>query len=67
MRRDIARVAALSLAQVAFITIMIYLMLLVASQPSKTAACFAPHVMEQRPDNETFRPSPSRIAPGINI
>jgi hypothetical protein len=67
MPMAIAKGAALGLVLGGSITIMIFLMLLVVNQPSPTAACFAPHVMEQKPDSETSRPSPSRTELGIDI
>jgi hypothetical protein len=50
-----------------FTTIMIFLTLWVASPHSTTAGCSAPHVMEQRPDNGTSRPSLRRTESGIDI
>jgi hypothetical protein len=67
MPKDYARGAAVGLVLAVFITIMTCLTLLVGSLLSTTAACFAPHVMEQKPEGETSRPSLNLTEPGIDI
>jgi hypothetical protein len=64
---DIAKVVLLACIPAALITIIFYLLASVVHPTWQTAKCYAPHVMEQKRDNKTSRPSPSRTELGIDI
>jgi hypothetical protein len=68
MPRDYARSVAFGFVLVLVFTMTITSLTLLAASPfSRTAACYAPTVTEQKPDSETSRPSPSQTESGIDI